>query len=99
MEDRDAHMKIQGGRKGGMWGYQYTSIGCSRINEKSKQDVEVGDGYLDQGQENWGVLRSEDPQIDLNSFRTKVELARGARSQCKFTGNCAACHNRCTMIY
>ena len=52
-----------------------------------------------QGQENWRVLCSEDPHLDLNSFRTKVELPTGARSRWKLTGDWPACHNRCIMIY
>ena len=52
----------------GMLGYQYTSLGCSRINEEGEQDAEFADGYFDQGQENCGVLH-----FNLSSFKTKVE--------------------------
>ena len=61
--------KHKEGEKEGMFGYQYINIGCSsigehvflRIGEHGKQDAEVADGYLDQSQEDWCVLRSEDP--------------------------------------
>ena len=64
----------------GVWGYQYTSIGCLVINEEGELDTGVGDGYLDQSKEDWGVLRSEELHLNINSFRTKVKQPTGARS-------------------
>ena len=39
-----------------MWCFQYTSIGCSRIDEEGEQDTGVKNGYFDMRQEDWGVL-------------------------------------------
>ena len=87
------------GEREGIWGYECKSIGRSRINKEGVKEAGVADGYLDQSQENWVVLHDKDPHLNLNSFRTKVDLPTGARSQWKLTCNCTACHNRCIMIY
>ena len=67
------------GEKEGKWDYHYTSMGCLRINKDGEQYDGVADGYLDQNQEDWGALSGEDPHLDLNSFRTKVEQLTGSR--------------------
>ena len=85
--------------KKGMWGFHYTSVGCSRIDKEGKQDAGVTEGYLDQSQEDWDVLCSEDLYLDINSFRTKVKQPTGARSRWTLIGKCTACHIRCIVIY
>ena len=84
MESGKAQQKTPGWKIRQIWDFQYTG---------------VKDGYLDQTQEDWGVLCSEDLYLDINSFRTKVKQPTGARSRWTLIGKCTACHIRCIVIY
>ena len=39
--------------------------------------MDIRDGFLDHDWEDGGVLRGEDPQLDLNSPRMRVDLPLG----------------------
>ena len=91
--------KYKDGEYYGMWGFQYTIVRCLRISKEGNQDTIVAHGYLDQSQRDRGMLRSKDPQLDLNSLRAKVQQPTGARSCWKLNAKCAACHSKCIMIY
>ena len=56
-------------------------MGCLRISAEDKQDTGVKDGYLKQTQEYWGMLHSEDLQLDLKSLMTKVQQPRSSQAQ------------------
>ena len=55
------------------------------------------DGYLDQSHENWGVLRGDDPQLNLNNPRMKIEIKRGIRECWKLTSACTTCNSKYIM--
>ena len=57
----------------------YTGTRSSGINEEGDEDMEIRDSYLDQSQKNWGLLCGEDPHLDPNSPRMKIEVPTGKR--------------------
>ena len=54
----------------GSW--EERSTGFLRINEEGEDGKETWDGYYDQSQEHWGMLRGKDSQLNLNKTTMKV---------------------------
>ena len=44
-------------------------------------------------------MRGEDPQLDLNSPRMRVEVPSGKQERWKLASKCKSCNNKYVMVY
>ena len=66
---------------------------------KGMKALESKTATLIRARKNLGVLCGEDPQLDLNNPRRKIEVPRGIRECWKLTSACTICERKCIMAY